>query len=118
MAGWALRPSIKSQDRQPTDRNGNMIVILLHVCYNRDMEMINERELRGAIRSNLPRLRHGRNLTQEKLAEQIGVHRVTVARWEAGEVAPSPEALFNLAEALEVSITELGKISENLPVPS
>jgi DNA-binding transcriptional regulator YiaG len=31
------------------------------------------------------RMREAAGLTQEKLAERLGVHRVTIARWETGE---------------------------------
>jgi transcriptional regulator with XRE-family HTH domain len=78
------------------------------------MEMIDEKQLREAIRVNLPRIRHERKMSQEVLAAAIGVHRVTVARWETGDVAPTSDALINLTEALDVSIDALGKIPENL----
>jgi len=43
----------------------------------------------GALR----RLRAGLALTQTQLAEELGVHRVTVARWETGERGiPEPVA--------------------------
>ena len=39
------------------------------------------------------RLRNGLGLTQAQAAERLGVHRVTVARWEAGMRAiPEPTA--------------------------
>ena len=41
----------------------------------------------------LQRIRKKLHLTQEQLAEEIGVHRVTVARWETGERGiPEPVA--------------------------
>jgi len=44
------------------------------------------------------RLRAG--LTQEGLARQIDVTMNTVARWERGEFAPSPELAAKLADVL------------------
>jgi len=39
------------------------------------------------------RLREGMGLTQQALADQLGVHRVTVAKWEAGDRGiPEPAA--------------------------
>jgi transcriptional regulator with XRE-family HTH domain len=45
--------------------------------------------------------------TQEQLAEQLGVERTTVARWEAGATVPQPWQRRNLADALRVSPEEL-----------
>jgi len=43
-------------------------------------------------------LREELGLTQEKFAEAIGTHRVTVARWETGFARPTGAALKNLRE--------------------
>ncbi len=45
--------------------------------------------------------------TQEQLAEQLGVERTTIARWEAGSNEPQPWQRPNLAMALHVSVDEL-----------
>ena len=37
----------------------------------------------------LAMLRKSRGLTQEQLAEQLGVSRQAIARWESGETAPT-----------------------------
>ena len=43
--------------------------------------------------AELKRLREGLGLTQEQLADEVGVHRVTVAKWEAGDHGvPEPVA--------------------------
>ncbi|GIH06664.1 hypothetical protein Rhe02_47310 [Rhizocola hellebori] len=49
-------------------------------------------------------------LSQEKLAEQLGVDRTTVIRWERGETEPQPWQRPNLAVALKVSVEELGAL--------
>lgn len=46
-------------------------------------------------------------LSQEKLAEAVGVDRITVVRWENGEFAPQPGQRPLLAKALAVSVEEL-----------
>lgn len=38
-------------------------------------------------------MRKALKLTQEKLAEKLGVHRITVVRWERSEKQPSALAL-------------------------
>jgi len=43
--------------------------------------------------AEMKRIRDELGLTQEELAEELGVHRVTVARWEAGDRGiPEPVA--------------------------
>ncbi len=60
-----------------------------------------------SIGTNLYRLRKERNLTQEKLAERLGVSFQTISAWERDEYKPETENLINLAEALDVSISSL-----------
>ena len=59
------------------------------------------------IGENILFLRKKRNLTQEALAEQVGVSRQTVAKWESGESAPDLDAAGRLGRALDVSLDEL-----------
>jgi len=40
--------------------------------------------------------------TTEALAARVGVSKSTLARWEAGEHAPTSTAVADLAEALDV----------------
>ena len=51
--------------------------------------------------------RKARGLTQQELAEQIGVTDKAVSRWETGRGFPEVSVLPRLAEALGVSITDL-----------
>jgi DNA-binding XRE family transcriptional regulator len=51
--------------------------------------------------------RKGVGLSQEGLAEAVGVDRSTVVRWEAGETEPQPWIRPRLARALAVSTEEL-----------
>ena len=44
--------------------------------------------------------RQRRGLSQEKVAELVGVSRQAVAKWESGQSAPSTENLLRLAEVL------------------
>src|SRR5437762_11549881 len=47
-------------------------------------------------RQRLAERRKAVGYTQEQLAEQLGVERTTVARWEAGATAPQPWQRPNL----------------------
>lgn len=52
-------------------------------------------------------LRKVKNLTQEQLAEQLGVSNRTVSRWENGNNMPDISLLSEIAEFYDVSIPEL-----------
>ena len=49
----------------------------------------------------------GRFLAQETLAEQMGVSRQAVTKWEADQSAPSSEKLIALAKLFQISLDEL-----------
>lgn len=59
-------------------------------------------------------------LTQEQLAERLGVSRQTIAKWESGETAPDLSNGAALADALDVSLDELiryDSFGTSLPMP-
>ena len=56
---------------------------------------------------NLVQMRKLHNMTQEDLAEKIGVSRQAVAKWESGESLPDLEKAKMLSEVLDVSLDEL-----------
>lgn len=58
-------------------------------------------------KDNLVELRKLNQLTQEELAEKVGVTRQAVAKWESGESEPSLDKCKLLAEAFNVSIDDL-----------
>ena len=59
------------------------------------------------IGKNLQKLRKQKSLTQEALAEAVGVARQTIAKWEAGESTPDLEIAGRLASSLEVTLDDL-----------
>ena len=52
-------------------------------------------------------LREQRGLTQEKLAQQIGVSSKTISKWETAKGLPDITLLQPLAQALGISVIEL-----------
>lgn len=52
-------------------------------------------------------LRQEKNWTQEKLAEEIGVKRLAVSKYERGQSKPSAETLQKISEVFGVSIDYL-----------
>lgn len=55
------------------------------------------------IGKRLHRLRREKNLSQQQLAEAVGVSRQTVCKWESDGAMPSADNIGFLSEALEVS---------------
>ena len=53
------------------------------------------------------RLRESRKLTQEELAERLGVSGKAVSKWETGRGFPDVSLLEPLAQALRISVIEL-----------
>lgn len=51
--------------------------------------------------------RKQRGLTQEKLAESVGVKKNSIARYERGEVSPSIERANQIAKILNVTLDDL-----------
>ena len=60
-----------------------------------------------SIAQNIQRTRLAAGLTQEQLAEAVGVSRQTVAKWESGETSPDLEHAASLAEALGTTLDAL-----------
>ncbi len=59
------------------------------------------------IGDNIQILRKKQNLTQESLAELVGVTRQTIAKWESGESVPDLSLAGKLAAVLDVALDEL-----------
>lgn len=51
--------------------------------------------------------RQEKRLSQEKVAELVGVSRQAVTKWEADQTMPSTENLFKLAEIFDITIDDL-----------
>ena len=67
------------------------------ICYRKGVNKI----------TGLVQARQAQGMTQEQLAKASGVHRVTIARIETGEVSPKAETLKRLADALGVLVDDL-----------
>lgn len=59
------------------------------------------------IGKNLQKLRKQKNLTQEVLAEKIGVARQTIAKWETEESTPDLDMAGRLATVLDIALDDL-----------
>lgn len=59
------------------------------------------------MRTRIKELRARHNLTQEQLAEKVGVRRETILFLEKGKYNPSLQLAHDVAKALETTIEEL-----------
>jgi hypothetical protein len=65
-------------------------------------EMIAQEDLRPVLGANIARLRRDKDLTQQDLADRLGVSRVMLNRVETGKSSPGSELLYSIADALGV----------------
>lgn len=84
--------------------NGRKIYL---ICYN-----INKRkqeDLKMTLGEKLSSLRKEKNYTQEQLAEELGVSRQAISRWESDAAYPETEKLIRLGELYNCSMDYLLK---------
>lgn len=56
------------------------------------------------IEERIQELRKGKGLSQEQLAEVLGVSRQAVSKWESGQSMPEIEKLISMSELFEVTV--------------
>ena len=65
------------------------------------------------IANRLVHLRKSNHLSQEALAEKLGISRQAVSKWERAEASPDTDNLILLAKLYHVSLDELLKTEED-----
>ncbi len=68
-----------------------------------------QEEIRKTLGETLKELRTERNMTQEFVAESLGVSRQAVSKWENGSSEPSTSNLIAIAKLYEIPPEELLK---------
>lgn len=69
------------------------------------------------IANRLVGLRKSNGLSQEALAEKLGISRQAVSKWERAEASPDTDNLILLARLYGVSLDELLKTEDEIPMP-
>lgn len=69
------------------------------------------------IANRLVNLRKQNNLSQEALAEKLGISRQAVSKWERAEASPDTDNLILLARLYGVSLDELLRTEDEIPMP-
>ena len=62
--------------------------------------------------NRLAELRKAKGLSQEELADKLGVSRQAVSKWERGEASPDTDNLIELAKIYGISLDELVGLSK------
>ena len=63
------------------------------------------------IANKLYELRKQNKMSQEELAEKLGVSRQAVSKWERAEASPTTDSLILLAQLYNISLDELLEIN-------
>ncbi|MGI5892176.1 MAG: helix-turn-helix domain-containing protein [Bacillota bacterium] len=66
--------------------------------------------------NRLVQLRKKNNLSQEALAEKLGISRQAISKWERAEACPDIDNLLALSKIYDVSLDELIKPEEQVTV--
>ncbi len=69
------------------------------------------------IANRLVNLRKEKNLSQEALAEKLGISRQAVSKWERAEASPDTDNLIMLARLYGISLDELLQTEDEIPRP-
>ena len=65
------------------------------------------------IANRLVQLRKQHGLSQEELAEKLGISRQAISKWERAESSPDTDNLISIAKLYNVSLDELLKTDED-----
>ena len=58
---------------------------------------------------NLKKIRKDNNLSQEQLADQLGVSRQSVSKWESSQAYPEMDKVLQICEMFNLNVDELFK---------
>jgi len=64
------------------------------------------------VANRLATLRRRRGLSQEQLAEKLGISRQAISKWERAESSPDTDNLIALARLYQISLDELVKLDD------
>lgn len=74
---------------------------------------VNELHQRANISAQISKERKQQNISQQKLADSIGVAKSTIGRIEAGLTTPNTSTLYKISDVLNVSFIIDGTIKKD-----
>lgn len=87
-----------------------IVVLVVHATNKKNSSKVVPVEQREVTRTLGEKIKENRmrcNMTQEYVAETVGVSRQAVSKWETGTSEPSTTNLLALAKLFHVSVEEL-----------
>lgn len=84
-----------------------MFVLIDGISTKSSIKCCYEKGVKSMINTNISILRKRDSLSQEQLAEKVGVSRQTIAKWEKGESVPDVIHCSKMAEVFEVTMDDL-----------
>ena len=60
-----------------------------------------------SVNTRIKQIRESKNLTQQELADKLGIERSTLSKYELEERLPNIYALCDIADELDVSLDDL-----------
>ena len=73
-------------------------------------------DMNGLLGGRIKSLRSAKNLTQEQIADQIGISRQRYARIESGINNITLEVLSRIAKILDVQVADITRVLDEIPV--
>lgn len=67
----------------------------------------------GKIENKIQDLRNSKKLTQQELAEAVGVTRMTIVALERGDYNPSLELAFRLSRFFDLTVEDVFRFKSN-----
>lgn len=68
--------------------------------------------------TNLKFIREQKGLSQNKLANMVGVNQTTIARWESQDIIPSIDNVEDVSKALNISLPDMLTIDLRIKHPN
>lgn len=69
--------------------------------------LVKRRKNKINLAENLKKIRKEHNLSQEQLAEQLGVSRQSVSKWESNQAYPEMDKVIQLAKMFNLNVDDL-----------
>ena len=80
------------------------MVYNLHIKQHKEIFPMTNAQILG---DKLYQLRKDKGISQEELADKLGVSRQAISKWERGEALPDTDNLISIAKLYEVSLDQL-----------
>lgn len=85
----------------------SLVIKALKTYIDSNQVRADKKDLIRTLGENIKYFRTENKMTQEFIAEHLGVSRQSVSKWETGSSEPSTSNLITLAKLLDVDVKEL-----------